>query len=74
MNSEPSNPRARAIRAKLTPKQRRLIVEFEEIASFVRMDYWNILDYDEDGRTTILDVMKQQLIRSDIIMTYTLID
>jgi hypothetical protein len=74
MTSEPSNPRARAIHAKLTPKQRRLIVEFEEMASLVRMDYWNILDYDEDGRTTIPDVMKQQLIRSDIIMRYTLID
>jgi hypothetical protein len=38
------------------------------------MDYWNILDYDEDGRTVILEIMKQQLIRSDIIMSYTLID
>jgi hypothetical protein len=51
MTNEPSNPRARAIHAKLTPKQRRLIAEFEEIAALIRMDYWNILDYDEDGRT-----------------------
>jgi hypothetical protein len=74
MTSEPSNPRARGIQGKLTPKQRRLIAEFEEIAALVRMDYWNILDYDEDGRTVILEIMKQQLICSDIIMSYTLID
>jgi hypothetical protein len=74
MTSEPANPRARGIHAKLTPKQRRLIAEFEEISALIRMDYWNILDYDEDGRTAILEVMRQQLIRSDIIMAYTLID
>jgi len=71
---EPSNPRARGSQAKLTPKQRRLTAEFEEIAASIGMDYWNILDYDEDGRTVILESMKQQLIRSEIIMKYTLID
>lgn len=72
--SEPSNPRARGNQAKLTLKQRRLIAEFEEIAASIQMDYWNILDYREDGRTVILELMKQQLIRSEIITRYTLID
>jgi hypothetical protein len=72
--SEPSNPRARGSQAKLTLKQRRLIAEFEEIAASIQMDYWNILDYREDGRTVILELMKQQLIRGEIIMRYTFID
>jgi hypothetical protein len=74
MTSEPSNPRARDSKPKLTPKQRRLITEIEDIAASVQMDYWNILDYDEDGRSYVLEAMKQQLIRGQIIMKYTLID
>ena len=74
MTSVPANPRARGSQAKLTLKQRRLIAEFEEIATSIQMDYWNILDYSKEGRTIILESMKQQLIRSEIIMKYTLID
>jgi len=74
MTSEPSNPRARGRRAKLTLKQRRLIAEFEEVATTIGMDYWNILEYDEDSRTVVLESMKQQLIRGEIIIAYTLID
>ena len=74
MTAEPSNPRAHGTTARLTPKQRRLKAEIEDIAASIRMDYWNILDYDEDGRTVILELMKQQLIRSEIITRYTLID
>lgn len=70
----PPNPGVRDSKPKLTPKQRRLIAEIEDIAAAIQMDYWNIADYDEDGRTYILEVMKQQLIRSQIIMSYTLID
>jgi hypothetical protein len=49
--SEPSNARARGSTASLTPKQRRLVAEFEEISASIGMDYWNILEYREDGRT-----------------------
>jgi hypothetical protein len=38
------------------------------------MDHWNILDYEEEARTPILEKMKQKLIRGEIIMKYTLID
>jgi hypothetical protein len=72
--SEPSNPRARGSQAKLSPKQRRLITEIEDIAASVQMDYWNILEYDEDARGYVLEAMKQQLIRGELIMKYTLID
>jgi hypothetical protein len=74
MTDEPFTPRPRGDNAKLTPKQRRLINEIKEISASIQMDYWNILEYREDGRTVILEMMKQQLIRSEIIMKYTLID
>jgi hypothetical protein len=59
---------------KLTAKQHRLKAEIEEIAAFVQMDHWNILNYKEDGRTTYLEMMKLQLVRGDIVTKYTLID
>jgi hypothetical protein len=71
---EPSNPRARNSQGKLTLKQRRLIAEFEEIAASIGMDYWNIFEYREDGRTAMLEVMKRQLITGEIISRYTFID
>lgn len=58
----------------LTRKQRRLRTEIEEIASFIAMDHWNILDYSPESRTTYLEKMKVQLVRSEIITKYTLID
>ena len=63
--TEPSNPRERGSKPKLTPKQRRLITEIEDIAASVQMDYWNILDYDEEARGYILEAMKQQLVYAD---------
>jgi hypothetical protein len=59
---------------KLTAKQHRLKAEIEEIAAFVQMDHWNILNYEEGGRTTYLEMMKHQLVRGDIVTKYTLID
>jgi len=47
---------------KLTVKQRRLKAEMEEIAAFVQMDHWNVSNYEEDGRTTFLEMMKFELI------------
>jgi hypothetical protein len=41
--------------AKLTPKQRRLQTEIEEISAFVHMDHWNIIEYPEESRTTHLN-------------------
>jgi hypothetical protein len=74
MTSKPSNPRARNSHAKLTPKQRRLITEFEEISTSIGMDYWNILEYRKDGRTAMLEVMTRQLISGVVISRYTFID
>jgi len=70
----PSNPRPLGSKAKLTPTQRRLISEIDEIAKSIQMDYWNILNYNEEGRTIHLKLMKRQLVIGEIIIKYTLID
>jgi len=38
------------------------------------MDHWNIAHYPPEGRTSILELMKRQLVVSDIVTKYTLID
>jgi hypothetical protein len=58
----------------LTPKQRRLRAEIEKIASMVSMDHWNIEGYEPDARTPCLKLMRDQLVRSEVIMKYTLLD
>jgi len=61
-------------RVSLTRTQRRLRAEIEEIASIANMDHWNILNYEEERRTPQLELMKDQLVRGEIIVTYTFID
>jgi len=58
----------------LTAKQKKLIDDLEEIAQIVRVDYWNILQRERDSRTAVLEVMKRELIRGEVIGQYTLID
>jgi hypothetical protein len=58
----------------LTKRQRQLRAEIEEIAALACMDHWNILEYEEERRTTQLQMMKDQLVRSVVIMKYTFID
>lgn len=59
---------------RLTQRQRKLIGELEKIASIVRVDYWNIQDRERGARTPVLEVMKRELIRGEVIGQYTLID
>jgi hypothetical protein len=59
---------------RLTQRQRKLMDELETITSIVRVDYWNIRDRKKDVRTPVLEVMKRELIRGEVIGQYTLID
>jgi hypothetical protein len=61
--------------APLTRTERKLRAEVEEIASVAEMDVWNI-EQDERGPLRIekLKMMKDKLVRSEVIMRYTLID
>jgi hypothetical protein len=58
----------------LTPKQRRLRKDIEDIASVLDMDHWNILNYKPSQRTFNLELTKDKLIRGHIIVMYTLVD
>jgi hypothetical protein len=58
----------------LTSLQKRLFRELKEIAAITRLDYTDILQYDPEERTARLRLMKNQLVRSQVIMDYTLVD
>ena len=59
---------------RLTQKQQRLTNDLVEIAKIVRVDYWNILERERSARTPVLEVMKRELIRGEVVGQYTLID
>jgi hypothetical protein len=59
---------------KLTPKQRQLQREIEEISEFIGMDHWNISQHPAKARTSTLGVIKVQIVRGEVITKYTLID
>src|SRR5580698_10477942 len=59
---------------RLTKKQRELLEELKENSSIVRVDYWNIKDRERPARTAVLEVMKRELIRGEVVGQYTLID
>jgi hypothetical protein len=60
----------------LTRKQRQLRNEIEQIASVIAMDHWNIEEYEgpSEYRTEVLKGMKDQLVRSEVVMGYTVLD
>jgi hypothetical protein len=58
----------------LTKKQRALRKELDAIAEIVKLDYWNILDWEREARTPVLEVMKREMVRGEVVGQYTLID
>src|SRR5262249_6325969 len=53
----------------------RLCTEIEDIASIVKMDHWNILNYRPSRRRTIiLEQTKDKLIRGHVTFLYSLVD
>jgi hypothetical protein len=61
-------------KAALTRLQKKLLAEVTEIAELSRVDYENILDYDGEQRTVRLQMMKNQIVRSQVIWDYTYVD
>ena len=59
---------------RLTPKQKTLLKELQDISVIVRVDYWNIRRRPRKWRTSVLEVIRRELIRGEIIGQYTLID
>lgn len=58
----------------LTRAQKRLLAEVADIAELARIDYTNILTYDAEERTARLNMMKNQIVRSQVIADYTFVD
>jgi hypothetical protein len=59
---------------KLKKKQQELVEEIDEIASLLVIDYQNISRVKKSERTIHLEIIKDQMIRGQIIMYYTLVD
>jgi hypothetical protein len=61
--------------AGLTRAERKLRSEIEAISSAIEMDVWNIDQYKRGpGRAYTLMVMKDRLVRAEVIFRYTLVD
>jgi len=58
----------------LTQSEQKLLAEVIKIAEVARLDYSNIEDYDRDARAPVLRIMINQIVRSEILMRYVLID
>jgi len=58
----------------LTKKQRELVDELDQLFEWCALDYRNIEEYEPESRTTYLTIIKNQIIRSHMIMDYTVVD
>ncbi len=58
----------------MTKKQRRLVRELRELTELLGLDYENAADYNPDARTTLLELTQRQLIISEVVTSFTLID
>jgi hypothetical protein len=61
-------------RDQLTKKQRALKREIEHIVDLLDLDYQNIKSYDREHRTPRLEIIKDHIIRSYVVSSYTLVD
>lgn len=59
---------------RLTQKQKALLKDLQELAELIGQDYDNILSYEPDARTASLELMRDQMVRGEVIMSYTVVD
>lgn len=59
---------------RLTTKQRALLKELDELADIFGLDYQNIREYNREARTPILEIMKNKVVRGQVILWYTVVD
>ena len=58
----------------LTRKQRQLQKELDAIFETLGLDYWDIVDREKEARTPVLEVIKREIVRGEIVSEYTVID
>lgn len=61
-------------RTQLTRQQQRLVRELDEIAVRLRMNYREIERYEPAERTPRLKLVRDHLVRGEIVLAYTLVD
>jgi hypothetical protein len=59
---------------RLTRKQKALVKELRELAEAFNLDYENILSYEPEARTATLKLMRDKIVRAQVLMWYTLVD
>jgi len=58
----------------LTKKQRALVAELREMRSLMQLGFEEIEEFPKDARTVALEVMRNKLVRGQVIVWYTLVD
>ena len=58
----------------LTKKQKHLVAELHQVCELLHLDFWNIQDNDADDRTTRLELVMRQLVVSEVVRAFTLMD
>ncbi len=61
-------------RTTLSPTQRRLLRELDDIVALLRLNYREIEAYEPEERLPRLKIVRDHLIRGEIVMAYTLVD
>jgi hypothetical protein len=60
--------------SRLTKKQQALTEELHQIYELLGLDFWNAESYEAAGRTTVLELAKRQVVLSEVVRAYTLVD
>ena len=58
----------------LTRKQRALVKELREIYDLFSIDFYDIADYGREERTVRLELMRNKVIRAEVVIKYVLVD
>ncbi len=62
------------MRPRLSAKQKRLIKELDEIASLLHLNYREIQEYEQESRTTRLEMVRRHFARGEVVLQYTFVD
>jgi hypothetical protein len=58
----------------LTKKQKRLVAELHQVCGLLHLDFWNVQANDAEERTTRLELAMRQIVMSQVVSAFTLLD
>jgi hypothetical protein len=74
MAKKHDTPKRNVSMSGLTPGQRRLVRELDEIAVLLRLNYREIQEYERESWSPRLKLIRDHLIRGEIVLEYTFVD